>query len=63
MIDKSSYKIFTDRVEYEPQGISSDKAIDNAGAISAFEKLPVYLKYNNMVVRVRVAKLEVERIR
>lgn len=63
MIDKSTYKLFTDKVVYKPTGITAEKALENAGAISAFEKLPVELYYDNMVMRVKIAKIEIERIR
>ena len=63
MIDKSTYKLYPDKVVYKPEGITAEKAVENAGAISAFEKLPVELYYDNMVVRVRIAKIEVERVR
>lgn len=63
MLDKSEYRIFTDKVVYKPHGITATKAIENAGAIAAFERLPVELYYNDMVVRVKIAKVEVERVR
>lgn len=63
MIDITSYRIHTDKVIYEPKGMPQQKAIENAGRISAFENMPVELHVHNQVFNVQVAKLKTERVR
>ena len=63
MFDKASYKIYTDKIVYEPINMTTQKAIKMAGRISAFEDLPVYLYHNNMIMCIKVAKLDIQRIK
>ena len=64
MIDKTKYRLFPDKVVYEPeQSIDLTKAIENAGAIASFENMPVELKYKDMVLKVERAKMNVQRVR
>lgn len=63
IVEKSDYKIYPDRVVYKPKEISANEAIKKAGAISALEQLPVELCVDNMVIKVKVAKLLVERVK
>ena len=63
MLDKSSYKIFTDKVVYEPKDVTTQKAIKDAGRISAFEGLPVELRIQGSVFMVRINKLKIERVK
>lgn len=57
MIDKTSYRIFTDKIVYKPQSnISLNKAIENAGQIACFEKKPVDLYLNGKIIHVQHPK-------
>ena len=57
MLDKTTYRIFTDKVVYKPkQPISLTKAIENAGEIACFEKKPVDLYLNGKVIHVNRQK-------
>lgn len=57
MIDKTSYRIFTDKIVYKPKPpISLTKAIENAGQIACFEKKPVDLYLNGKIIHVQHPK-------
>ena len=64
MIDKTQYRLFPDKVVYEPeQPIDTRQAVENAGQIAWAENLPVELKIKGMVIKVEKAKLNVQRVR
>ena len=53
MIDKTTYRIFTDKIVYKPKPpISLTKAIENAGKIARFENKPVDVYVNGKVIHV-----------
>ena len=62
MIDKTKYRIFTDKVVYEPTDMTTQKAIKMAGRISAFENLPVELKVQGSVYMIQLGKLKIEKV-
>jgi len=52
-IDKSTYRIFGDYVKYEPVAQSDIKrALEDAKEIAIFEKLPVKVHINDIVLTV-----------
>lgn len=59
-IDKSTYKLFTDRVVYEPvAGVEIRRALQDGIEIFEFEKMPVEVKMNDVVIIVnKNAKLD-----
>ena len=63
MIDKTSYKIHTDKVVYEPINMTTQKAIKMAGRISAFEGMPVELHIQDAVYKIQLGKLQIEKVR
>ena len=63
LFDKTSYRIHTDKVVYEPIDMTTQKAIKMAGRISAFENLPVELKINDSVYKIQLGKLQIEKVR
>lgn len=62
MFDKK-YKIFTDKIIYKPENITTQKAIKMAGRISAFEDLPVELHIQDAVYKIQLGKLQIEKVR
>ena len=53
MIDKTTYRIFTDKIVYKPKSpITLTKAIENAGEIACFENKPVDVYVNGKVIHV-----------
>lgn len=63
MIDKTKYRIHTDKIVYEPTDMTTQKALKMAGRISAFEGLPVELKIQDAVYMVQLGKLQIEKVR
>ena len=63
MIDKTKYRIHTDKVVYEPIDMTTQKAIKMAGRISAFENLPVELHIQDAVYKIQLGKLQIEKVR
>lgn len=59
-IDKSTYKLFTDHVVYEPvAGVEIRRALQDGIEIFEFEKMPVEVKMNDIIIVVnKNAKLD-----
>lgn len=59
-IDKSTYKLFTDHVVYEPvAGVEIRRALQDGIEIFEFEKMPVEVKMNDITIVVnKNAKLD-----
>lgn len=52
-IDKSSYRLFTDHVVYEPvAGVTIKNAIEESIIIANFEKMPVELRMNDITITI-----------
>lgn len=59
-IDKSTYRLFTDHVVYEPvAGVEIRRALQDGIEIFEFEKMPVEVKMNDIIIVVnKNAKLD-----
>lgn len=62
MID-NNYKIHTDKIVYQPENITTQKAIKMAGRISAFEDKPVELRIQDSIFKIQIGKLKIERVK
>lgn len=62
MFDKN-YRIHTDKIVYQPENITTQKAIKMAGRISAFEDKVVELHIQDAVYKIQLGKLQIEKVR